>query len=162
MSSDAVNSHQIPRRSLGWAPRSRPPQDVLLSEGVRDYPFNGYQPCVMEVLIQTHLNHPGLFVSLGNTEFKVFILIWSLKLEGGRSDFREGTVWGRKVQGLAHRAWGWYLRTAWTCIPSYRRDCPAQALCGNIKSHSRISVLKTVWTPLVPTGGGEGIIPLGC
>lgn len=82
-------------------------------------------------------------MSLGNTEFKVFIFIWSLKLEGGRSDVREGTVSGRKVQGLAHRVWGWYLRAAWTCLPSYRGDCPAQALCGNIISHSRISVLKT-------------------
>lgn len=35
---------------------------------------------------------------------EVFILMWSLKLEGGGSDFRERTGWRRRVQSMAHRS----------------------------------------------------------
>lgn len=42
-------------------------------------------------------------VSLGNSELEVFIWMWSLKLEGGGSNFRERTGWRRRVQRLAHR-----------------------------------------------------------
>lgn len=49
------------------------------------------------------LESSGVSVSLRNFEFKVFILIWFLKLEGGSSYFREGIGWRRKVQRLAHR-----------------------------------------------------------
>lgn len=41
-------------------------------------------------------------VSLGNSKLEVFILMWSLKLEGGGSHFRERTGWRRKAQRKTH------------------------------------------------------------
>lgn len=95
----------------------------------------------------SHIDTPkssGVFVSLGNTEFKVFILVWSLKLEGGSSDFREGTGLGRKVQRLAHKGMEFVFESSLEMHSKDRGDCLAEALCGNdVTSYSRGSDLKT-------------------
>lgn len=44
-----------------------------------------------------------VFVSLRHSEFEVFIVMWSLKLEGGGSDFRERPGWRRQAQRVPHR-----------------------------------------------------------
>ena len=59
---------------------------------------------------------------MGNSELEVFILMWSLKLEGGGSDFRERTGWRRKAQRKAHGGVKLYLKTPCKCMSSHRGE----------------------------------------
>lgn len=96
------------------------------------------------------LKSSGVSVSLKNFEFKVFIFIWSLKLEGGSSYFREGIGW-RKVQRLAHRGIKFVSESSLEMhsksqMRMHSRGCVAM----NVISHSITFVLKTEsghWAP---------------
>lgn len=82
----------------------------------------------------SHIDTPkssGVSVSLGNPEFEIFILMWTLKLEGGSSDFREGMGWRRKVQRLAYKGIKFVFESSWKYNPSHRGEFTAEALCGD-------------------------------
>lgn len=70
-------------------------------------------------------------MSLGNSEFEVFILMWPLKLEGGSSDFREGMGWKRKVPRSAYEGLKFVCESSWKYIPRHRGEFTAEALWSN-------------------------------
>ena len=70
-------------------------------------------------------------MSLGNSEFEVFIWMWPLKLKGRSFDLREGMGWRRKVPRSAYEGMKFVCESSWKYIPSHRGEFMAEALRGN-------------------------------
>ena len=98
----------------------------------------------------SHIDTPKsswVSVSLGNSEFEIFIFMWSSKLEGGGSNFREGMSWRRKVQRLAQKGVKSVFEGSLEMHSKPPRLCVAMDV---IIARSRTCVLKTEsghWAP---------------